>query len=344
MKLLKKFPKLKKIIYFILPRFSRTRIFWKFETLKFLFTNKLLTPRIDIELEVANNFRRYWENLGDEGRIQTREKLIRGLDTKSIEVVDTIIKRQLYIASHNILEQGKLFTKEELREQKECSLTVHEFSKIFWKYKLSVLSSECFYGLSGLKWLPRKITQQLKNNVVIDAGACEGDTALVFNLMFNPSSVYAFEPEKNNFKTLQYNSKLEKKGLLIPINKGLSAESGKAFITNSEVSSRITNNQHEQEVDLVSIDDFAQKNPEIAPKIKLIKMDIEGAEPEALKGALKTIQTYRPILAISIYHNASDFFEIKPWLENICPTYKFIIRKASPFSLTGETMLIAYTG
>jgi hypothetical protein len=71
-------------------------------------------------------------------------------------------------------------------------------------------------------------------------------------------------------------------------------------------------------------------------------MDIEGEETNALLGAKKTIIEHKPILAISIYHNPKDFFEIKPWLEEIVPEYKFIVRKANPCSFVFELMLIAY--
>jgi len=66
-------------------------------------------------------------------------------------------------------------------------------------------------------------------------------------------------------------------------------------------------------------------------------------ETKALIGAVETIKEFEPVLAISIYHNPEDFFLIKPWLEKICPSYKFIIKKANPFSLSHEVMLLAYT-
>ena len=52
-------------------------------------------------------------------------------------------------------------------------------------------------------------------------------------------------------------------------------------------------------------------------------MDIEGAEMPALRGGLETIKQYRPQLAISIYHSASDFVDIPQFLNNTLKDYTF---------------------
>ena len=54
-------------------------------------------------------------------------------------------------------------------------------------------------------------------------------------------------------------------------------------------------------------------------------MDIEGAEPKALEGALKTIKKFKPKLAISIYHNLSDYSQIIPWLDSLNLKYRFLL-------------------
>lgn len=57
----------------------------------------------------------------------------------------------------------------------------------------------------------------------------------------------------------------------------------------------------------------------------LIKLDIEGAEPEALLGAEKTIGQMKPKLQISIYHKIEQFFDIPLFLLSKFPDYSFYL-------------------
>ena len=74
-------------------------------------------------------------------------------------------------------------------------------------------------------------------------------------------------------------------------------------------------------------------------KVTFIKMDIEGAELNALKGACKTILKNRPRLAICIYHKPEDICEIPEYLLSLVPEYRFWIRHYS--SNEWETVLYA---
>ncbi len=46
-------------------------------------------------------------------------------------------------------------------------------------------------------------------------------------------------------------------------------------------------------------------------------MDIEGAELCALRGAVKTIQKFKPKLSIAIYHQIKDFDNIVCFISNL---------------------------
>jgi hypothetical protein len=60
-------------------------------------------------------------------------------------------------------------------------------------------------------------------------------------------------------------------------------------------------------------------------KVDFIKMDIEGAEPIALKGAINTIKRYRPKLAIAIYHSMDDFVSIPKWINDLNLDYELYL-------------------
>ena len=63
-------------------------------------------------------------------------------------------------------------------------------------------------------------------------------------------------------------------------------------------------------------------------RIDFIKMDIEGAEKEALMGSKLLIMKYHPTLAICVYHKIEDMYEVWKIIESIAPgVYKFYLRQ-----------------
>jgi hypothetical protein len=61
--------------------------------------------------------------------------------------------------------------------------------------------------------------------------------------------------------------------------------------------------------------------------INYIKMDIEGAEMDALRGSLEVLKRNKPSLAISAYHKPEDLWEIGLWLDGLDLGYKFALRQ-----------------
>lgn len=87
-------------------------------------------------------------------------------------------------------------------------------------------------------------------------------------------------------------------------------------------------------VKTISIDEMLE-----GEKCTFIKMDIEGAEMEALQGAQKSISKYYPKLAISIYHKDDDLWKIPYYIKKTWPEYKLYIRHYT--YVTTETVLYA---
>lgn len=68
------------------------------------------------------------------------------------------------------------------------------------------------------------------------------------------------------------------------------------------------------------LDDFACEDA------TLIKLDVEGAELEALRGASRTIVEHRPGLAVAAYHNNRHFYEIPQLVLGLRPDYRMRLR------------------
>ena len=61
--------------------------------------------------------------------------------------------------------------------------------------------------------------------------------------------------------------------------------------------------------------------------VTYIKMDVEGAEKEAINGAEKTLENHQPKLNLALYHRSGDIFSIPLQIAKINPAYKFHIRR-----------------
>ena len=61
-------------------------------------------------------------------------------------------------------------------------------------------------------------------------------------------------------------------------------------------------------------------------EVTFIKLDIEGSELEALRGASESIRKYHPLLAISVYHKPSDIVDIPTYIKNLVPEYELCLR------------------
>jgi len=61
-------------------------------------------------------------------------------------------------------------------------------------------------------------------------------------------------------------------------------------------------------------------------KVTFLKMDIEGAEEMALKGAARVIQENKPILAVCIYHSLEDYYKIPLIIKEFNQEYKLFTR------------------
>jgi FkbM family methyltransferase len=174
-------------------------------------------------------------------------------------------------------------------------------------------------------------------DVVLDVGGFRGETAIVFADRVGPGGkVFAFEPVPASYRSMIDNIRnngLE--GIITPVNKGCSGVSRSARAISAAAGapwSYICEGDGAVDVELVSIDDFARVND--LKKVDFIKVDVEGFESDVLGGAKWVLESFRPRLAIALYHKSSDLIEI-PRLVRSLGDYRLYVRSNmdGPFGL-----------
>lgn len=164
------------------------------------------------------------------------------------------------------------------------------------------------------------------NETFLDVGSYDGDTIKCFvswtQGIYN--EIIAIEPDNKKFSELVNNT--EKYHDITYLNVGLAAKTEKIEFQSLESG--------------CSQYIFGEKNKGYNSKLILkgdslmmsptyIKMDIEGAEKNALAGLDKTIKCYAPKMAICIYHKLSDLWEIPTLLSKYYNQYSLYIRHHS---------------
>jgi FkbM family methyltransferase len=176
----------------------------------------------------------------------------------------------------------------------------------------------------------KTIIEANKGDVVLDIGGYWGDTALYFaHKVGNDGKVFSFEFIPDNLKLHEINTDLNQtlKKRIEVINHPVSDKTEDTiYYKDDGPGSRIQDKPflgQTGSTTTITIDDFVQQNN--LDRVDFIKMDIEGAENLALKGAIQTIKKYRPKLAIAIYHSIDDLINIPKWVLELNLDYEIFI-------------------
>jgi len=171
------------------------------------------------------------------------------------------------------------------------------------------------YSLLGLK----------DQEVYVDAGAYDGDTIREFCahmelLGHSYKKIYAIEPDPKNFRKLETHVKGSGLRAVELIQAALSNQNG--FMTFDDKAGRSSSLSPtgRRQVLVNRLDDL------INEPVTLLKMDVEGAEREALDGSQRILKEHRPRLIISAYHRSGDLMELARQIKNINPDYKLSLR------------------
>ncbi|MBQ7956748.1 MAG: FkbM family methyltransferase [Clostridia bacterium] len=249
-------------------------------------------------------------------------------DTTINRVYEMSRKHPLYSLTVPVAGDG-LFTKEFVKENEEkfnkaFSLLADDKSRETYinllNFKISGKLEYLIPSFSEKNEVYENILKINESEVIADLGAYNGDTVEEFVLASGGGvkKIYALEPDRKNFAKLVRNT--EKYDFVESFNVAAYKEDTvlkfkKAAGRQSKIS------DDGEEIQAAKIDTL------IKEKISLLKMDIEGSEIDAIKGAENTIRTQKPKLYICAYHRNEDMFSIPLAINEIRDDYKFYFRQ-----------------
>lgn len=132
--------------------------------------------------------------------------------------------------------------------------------------------------------------------------------------------IYALEPDVENCKKIQEYVENQKLQNIQLINAAVGKENRTVSFDQQGTAGSSVKGEGNNSVKLVCLDDV------IADPVTFLKMDIEGFELDALMGAKGLIETYKPKLAICVYHKCEDPVSIVEYLAQLVPEYQFYMR------------------
>ena len=216
------------------------------------------------------------------------------------------------------------------------SLMADEFSKKTFEHLISYMLDgriEHFKAIDCEKSEGYALLELEPGEHYADLGAYNGDTIReLISAAGMPDSIIAVEPDKKNFAKLV--RMLENEGIenATVFNCGVYSE--KAAIRFSQKSGRHSSASDSAPVytsNNLNSDSFCPMdsldNMAAGRKVTIIKMDVEGAETQALLGAKETIRAQKPKLIVSGYHRAEDIFTLPLLIKELHPDYRIFLRK-----------------
>ena len=174
----------------------------------------------------------------------------------------------------------------------------------------------------------RELFGEQKIRSVIDGGAFRGDSASVFSDELHPEIIFAAEPDPSSFRRLEAYAQTEQRVKIVPVCAALWDEDGmlpySASGSRGAGESGRSHRAKVTEVPAIRIDTLAADQC-----IDLIKLDVEGAEEHAIRGASNTIRRSAPNLAVSLYHRTDDLFALPRLVRQLLPSHRLFLRRVS---------------
>ena len=168
-------------------------------------------------------------------------------------------------------------------------------------------------------------------NIVVDAGAHYGFYSIMCSKLVGPKGmVLAFEPERWNFAFLLANLKMNNTRNVKAYNFALGSVNGHVKLYRSEHTLGHSTVATSGNWSLVTVRRLDAVIEDVGPdRIDLIKIDVEGAELDVLKGAVGILRKFTPRLTIAAYHYPTEAQQLIQFIEVEAPFYEPKIRKVT---------------
>lgn len=183
------------------------------------------------------------------------------------------------------------------------------------------------------QYFPHDLDFTQNCDVYVDIGAFDGDTVRSLNAHnVRPNLYLGFEPDPENFSKLKQEiDGADFRYAIFPL--GTSGNTSQFSFSAGGSSSAGITEFGDSVIQCVALDDL------LGFPVSHIKMDIEGAELDTLKGLRRTIQTCKPNLAVSVYHKPDDVWVLMNEIMTSGIDYRFYMRCYA--EQTFETVLYA---
>lgn len=196
---------------------------------------------------------------------------------------------------------------------------------LYWRIRREEISYEISPVTMEDKWFPPEILQALnQRETFVDGGAYTGEVTDAFlkRVQNQFKHIFAYEPDAENLAALErYRRGLPEqiKARLTIRPFALGTHTGRIQFMAGRNMASFASPKGQSATQLVSLD-------EQDISASFVKLHIEGAELGALNGAIHSLKRHRPLLAITIYHNADGLWRIPLLLLEHLPDYHFFIR------------------
>ena len=204
------------------------------------------------------------------------------------------------------------------------------------RFKLSGRLEYLRRSESGKDEVFENILKPTENEHFSDLGAYNGDTIreLLHYTDGRFASVTALEPDRRSFRKLNEWASANITGDVTLVQAGAwNEDTVKCFTDQAGRQSRVAGQG--KETQMRALDSVLNGRP-----CTYLKMDVEGAEREAIAGAEKTIRQYAPKLNVAAYHRSEDFFQLPLLIHALQPSYRLYLRH-HPYVPAWDTNLYA---